>query len=200
MNNWLVYRTIRKAIRENGAEGPVLMAPCGYGWFFEKFKRDGIPIVGIDIDPKTVGWARTAVVPAPPVFEGNVLEMPFKDGEFDFVVNNRFQLHFDQDFRAKALKELARVARRHVLVHYDTMSVRQFLRKLRGVRKPVRDTAHIKTWRKTLRKERKRLFDREQMVAEGAAAGLHVKKLYPVCFALSDRTYCLYEKGSTARG
>lgn len=200
LNNWLVYRTIRRAIRECGAEGPVLLAPCGYGWFFEKFKRDGIPIAGIDIDPQTVAWARTAVSPAPPVLEGNVLEMPFKDGEFDFVVNNRFQLHFDADFRAKALKELARVARRHVLVHYDTLSLRQLLRRWRGVRKPVRDVEHMQTWHKTQRKERKLLFDRAQMAAEGAAAGLDVKKLYYVCFMFSDRTYCLYEKRSTACG
>lgn len=200
VNNWLVYRAIRQAIRENGAEGPVLMAPCGYGWFFEKFKRDGIPIVGIDIDPKTVELARMAVTPAPPVFQGNILEMPFKDGEFDFVVNNRFQLHFEEDFRSKALKELARVARRYVLVHYDTMSVRQYLRRLRGIRKAARDVEHMQTWHKTQRRERKLLFIPQQMVAEGLAAGLQVKKLYPVCSVFSDRTYCLYEKESTARG
>ena len=62
LNNWLVYRTIRKAIKESGAAGPVLMAPCGYGWFFEKFKCDGIPVVGIDLDPKTIAsrnWTRS---------------------------------------------------------------------------------------------------------------------------------------------
>lgn len=194
INNWLVYRTIRRAIRDCKAEGPVLMAPCGYGWFFDRFQKDGIAVVGIDIDPEAVRFARTAITPSPPVYEGNVLQMPFKDGEFDVVVNNRFQLHFDDDFRAKGLKELARVARRYVLVHYDTMSLRQFLRRLRGVQKRARAVESMTTWRKTQRRDRKLLFDRSSMAAEGAAAGLKVKRLYDVCSMLSDRVYCLYVK------
>ena len=194
-NNFLVYRTIRRAIRDCQAQPPVLMAPCGYGWFFNRFQKDGIEIVGIDIDAQAVADARTAVAPAPRVYQGNLLELPFKDREFDFVVNNRFMLHFDADFRAKAFKELSRVTRRYLLVHYDhPLSVRQFMRKLRGVRKPQRDIAHIEGWRKTQREKRKLLFNREAMAREAAPAGFRIKRLYFVCYLMSDRVYCLYEK------
>jgi len=195
LNNWSIYRTIRRAIRDCHAEEPILMAPCGYGWFFDRFQRDGIEVVGIDIDHETVVHARSAVIPAPQVLEGSLLEMPFKDGDFDFIVNNRFMLHFDAAFRAKAFKELARVARRYILVHYDyPASIRQFLRRVRGARKADRDIAHIEGWRKTQREKRKLLFSREEMAQEGAVAGLSVKKLYFVTPIISDRVYCLYEK------
>ena len=195
LNNAAIYRTMRRAIRDCQVQGPVLLAPCGYGWFFTRFTQDGIAITGVDIDPETVQFARAAVAPPVPVQEGNLLQLPFKDGEFDFVVNNRFMPHFDEAFRAKAFKELARVTRRYLLVHYDYgASFRQFLRKLRGSHKPDRAIDKIEGWRKTQRKKRKQLFTREMMAAEGAAAGFRVKKLYFVCHFLSDRVYCLYEK------
>lgn len=195
INNASVYRTMRRAIRESKAEEPVLLAPCGYGWFFERYQRDGIKFVGIDIDHDTVEYAKTAISPEPKIVEGSILEMPFKDGEFDFVVSNRFLLHFPDEFRAAAIKELARVTRRYLLVHYDyPVSVRQFLRKLRGAKQPLKQNDHFPGWRKTQRKERKLYYTREMMEAEGALAGLTVKKLYFVAYLISDRVYCLFEK------
>ena len=146
------------------------------------------------MDHQTVLHARTAITPEPKIIEGSILEMPFKDGEFEFIVNNRFLLHFEDDFRAKSLLELARVTSRYLLVHYDTFSIRQLLRKLRGTQKEVRKVEEIEGWRKTQRKNRKLLFNRAQMEAEGAVAGFRVKKLYYVFPMLSDRVYCLYEK------
>lgn len=200
LNNYGVYRTIRRAIRDCAAAPPILLAPCGYGWFFERFQRDGIPITGVDIDPQKVEYARAAVTPAAQVHQGNVAALPFGDGEFDFVVSNRFLLHFAADFRAQALKELARVTRRHLLVHYDTMSWRQALRALRGAREPERDVEKQAGYRQWKRRERKLLFTREMMQAEGAAVGLRVKKLYYVCRMVSDRVYCLYEKENMPAG
>jgi hypothetical protein len=194
INNYSIYRTVRRAIRDCEISSPILLAPCGYGWFFQRYQRDGYDIVGIDIDPQTVEDARTAISPAPRIVLGSILEMPFKDNEFDFVVNNRFMLHFDEDFRAQAFKELARVTSRFLLVHYDVGSVRQFLRRLRGARKTERQIESIDGWRKTQRRDRKLLFTREMMEAEGAKANFRVRKLYHVCYGLSDRVYCLFEK------
>jgi len=198
INNASVYRTMRRAIRDCKAEEPILLAPCGYGWFFERYQRDGIKFVGIDIDTLAVEHARTAITPEPKIVEGSILEMPFKDGEFDFIVSNRFLLHFPDEFRAKAIKELARVTRRYLLVHYDyPVSIRQFFRKLRGAKQPVKDTEHFDTWRKTQRAERKLYYTREMMAAEGAIAGLTIKKLYFVAYLISDRVYCLFEKNKS---
>lgn len=194
INNYSIYRTIRRAIRDCHVNGPVLMAPCGYGWFFNYFRKDNIEVVGVDIDEETVQFARTAVHPHPTVHQGSILELPFRDGEFEFIVNNRFMPHFDEEFRAKAFRELARVSGRYLLVHYDTLSLRQFLRRARGAKKPERKIEEIEGWRATQRRHRKVLFSRAQMAAEGAAAGLKLKKLYHVCYLISDRVYALYEK------
>jgi SAM-dependent methyltransferase len=193
----LVYSTLRRAIRECKPAMPILMAPCGYGWYFDRFRKDGIDVVGIDIDHGAVEWARKAVTPPFTIHEGSALEMPFKDGEFDFVISNRFILHFPDEFRGKAMCELARVTRRYLLVHYDyPISFRQLGRKLRGAKEPEKDMDALpeNDWRRTQRKERKLYHSREMMAAEGAPAGLVVKKLYFVWYFFSDRVYCLYEK------
>jgi 2-polyprenyl-3-methyl-5-hydroxy-6-metoxy-1,4-benzoquinol methylase len=87
VNNFLVYRTIRRAIGDCAVRGPVLMAPCGYGWFFDRFRRDGIQVVGVDIMPHVVQNARAAVDPPMPVFQGDIQHLPFADGRFEFVVS-----------------------------------------------------------------------------------------------------------------
>ena len=195
INNALVYAAMRRSIRECRPATPVLMAPCGYGWFFERFRRDGIEVVGMDIVPANVAWARAAVNPPMEVHEGNILHMPFTDDQFDFVISNRFLLHFADDFRAKAIRELARVTRRHLLVHYDVpFSLRQVVRKLRGAMEPHHDPSQDPGWKSHKRKDRKQYCTREMMDAEGALAGLKIKKLYSVCWLFSDRVYCLFEK------
>ncbi len=194
INNYFVYRTMLRAVRDCGAERSVLMAPCGYGWFFERFRRDGVEVVGLDIEPKELEWARAAVTPPMAVVQGDIAAMPFADGQFELVVNNRFLFHFDESFRLRALRELARVARRFVLVHYDTWSVHVLVRRLRGFRKEMLKEEELRGWKKRKRLERRLLYDREQMAREGAAAGLAIKRLYRVFPLISDRVYCLYEK------
>jgi 2-polyprenyl-3-methyl-5-hydroxy-6-metoxy-1,4-benzoquinol methylase len=170
------------------------MAPCGYGWFFDRFRRDGIEVVGVDIVPETLGYARTAVNPPVPVFQADIQQLPFADGQFEFIVTNRFLLHFEDGFRALAFKELARVTRKYLLVHYDTPSLHELMRGLRGFRKPDLDLDELQGWRKRKRKNRRLFYDRERMAAEGAGAGFTVRRLYHVFYLLSARVYCLYEK------
>jgi hypothetical protein len=195
INNFSVYRTIVRAIRDCAPRTPVLLAPCSYGWFFEWFRRDKIDIVGVDIEAHRVEAARARLNPPAPVFTANVLEMPFKDGEFDFVVSNRFLLHFNDEFRAKAFKALARVTNKHLLVHYDyATSIRQILQKLRGTQPKEQDFSDHPGYRIWKRRGRRLRYTREMMATEGAAAGLKIKKLYFVSYLISERVYCLYEK------
>ncbi|HYG73996.1 MAG TPA: class I SAM-dependent methyltransferase [Planctomycetota bacterium] len=195
LNNYSIYQTFRRAIRDCQPKGPILLAPCGYGWFFERFRKDNMDVVGIDIEPHKVEFALKKVNPPYKVVEGNILEMPFKDGEFDFVISNRFLLHFNDDFRARAFKSLARVTGRYLLVHYDYVhSVRQFSRVLRFAEAPEKDFSQYEGYRVWKRHGRKLRYTREMMAKEGADAGLKMKKLYFVSYLLSERVYCLYEK------
>lgn len=195
INNASVYRTILRAHRDCQPNGPVLMAPCGFGWFFEKFRRDGIDVVGIDIEQHKIDAAVKAVTPPMKVIKGNILEMPFKDGEFEFVVSNRFILHFNDEFKEKAMKELARVTKRFLLVHYDYhRSIRQWSRMLTGSVVPPKDFTKYEGYRVWKRQGRKLRYDRKMMEAEGVPAGLKVRGLYFMSYLISERVYCLYEK------
>lgn len=195
INNASVYRTIQRAIRDCKPAGPVLMAPCGHGWFFEKFRRDGIDVVGIDIESHKVDAAAAAVTPPMKVLEGSILDMPFKDGEFEFIVSNRFILHFNDEYKAKAMLELARVTKRWLLVHYDYhQSFRLWGRALKGAVVPEKDFTHYDGYRSAKRHGRKLRYSRAMMEAEGAPAGFKVRELYFLSYLISERVYCLYEK------
>jgi SAM-dependent methyltransferase len=195
INNYSVYRTLRRAIRDCKPSGPILLAPCGYGWFFEKFRKDNIDVVGIDIEEKKIEVAKRKVDPPFKTVLGNVLDMPFKEGQFDFVIANRFLLHFNDDFRAKAFKALRRVTNKHLLVHYDYVtSIRQWTRKLRNAESPEIDFSKYEGYRIWKRHGRKLRYTRDMMAKEGADAGLKLVGLYFVAYLLSERVYCLYEK------
>lgn len=195
INNASVYRTIRRAYRDCNPSGPVLLAPCGHGWFFDKFRRDGIEVVGIDIEKHKTEAARAAVVPPMKVVDGTILDMPFGDGEFEFVVSNRFILHFNDTFKAQAMRELARVTRRWLLVHYDFhQSFRQWGRALKGAVVPAKDFTKYSGYRAAKRQGRKLRYDRAMMESEGLPAGLKVRDLYFMSYLISERVYCLYEK------
>jgi hypothetical protein len=196
IDNFFIYRAIRRAIRDCRVSGPILMAPCGYGWYFDRFRGDGIEVVGLDLEPEAAAWARAAVSPPFPVFCGCALQMPFADGQFEFVLANRFLLHFEDGFRGRALRELARVTRRHLLVHYDTVSLHHLWRRVRGFRKPELTDEEMQDWRGAKRRERRLFYDPRLAAAEGAAAGLAVRKLYYPWYLISERVYCLYEKVS----
>ncbi len=196
VNSHFVYGTIRKAIRDGGVKGPILMAPCGYGWYFQRFRRDNIEVVGMDIAPSRIERARATVTPPMKVIEGNILQMEFADGQFELVLTNRFLMHFETDFRARAMKELARVSRKYLLVHYDVPSQHTFMRKLRGFKKKDFTPEELQGWRSNKRQKRRLIYTPELMAAEGATAGLVVKKIYHVFPVLASRVYCLYEKKS----
>lgn len=195
LNNYSIYCTFRRAIKDCQPKGPILLAPCGYGWFFERFRKDNMDVVGVDIEPHKVEFALKKVDPPYKVVQANILEMPFKDGAFDFVISNRFLLHFNDDFRAKAFKALARVTGRYLLVHYDYVtSIRQWTRSLRMAQSPEKDFTSYEGYRVWKRSGRKLRYTREMMAEEGAQAGLKIKKLYFVSYLISERVYCLYEK------
>ncbi|HYF49685.1 MAG TPA: class I SAM-dependent methyltransferase [Planctomycetota bacterium] len=195
INNRSVYRTIRRAIRESSVSSPVLLAPCGYGWFFEWYRTDKIPIIGVDIEGPKVVAAQMKLNPPVPIIKANILNLPFRDNQFEFVVSNRFLLHFNDDFRGKAFRELARVTGKYLLVHYDyATSIRQWLRSLRGKRSQEKDFSTKQGYRVWKRHGRKLHYNREMMAREGAEAGLRLKRLYFVSYLISERVYCLYEK------
>lgn len=76
-------------------------------------------ITAIDRQPQTIRIARTRtrVHTGITVARADVLSLPFADQTFDFALLSLTLHHLDDDARPAALRELARVARRAVLVN-----------------------------------------------------------------------------------
>ncbi|MBI5330445.1 MAG: class I SAM-dependent methyltransferase [Betaproteobacteria bacterium] len=87
---------------------------CGTGWFTRRFAlRNGWLVTGLDQDPSRLAYAR-AHGRNERYLEGNARALPFADAAFDRVVSMT-ALCFVDDWR-QALAEMARVARRRVVV------------------------------------------------------------------------------------
>ncbi len=85
----------------------VLDVGCAYGFLVKSLNSAGIPSKGVDVST----FAYKARV-TDDVILGSILDLPFKDGEFDLVVTLEMLEHIPEEEVPLALKELARVSRR----------------------------------------------------------------------------------------
>jgi SAM-dependent methyltransferase len=83
-------------------------------------RREGLAVrvVATDFHPGTVRLAaeHAAGEPAVEVRSADALALPFPDGAFDVSMMNTALHHFDESDAVRALREMARVARRAVVV------------------------------------------------------------------------------------
>jgi SAM-dependent methyltransferase len=91
---------------------------CGTGWFTRRFavgdwENDAWNVTGVDRDAARLGFARIHGH-GERYMEGDALELPFSSASFDCVVSVAALCCID-DWR-RALAEMARVARRRVVV------------------------------------------------------------------------------------
>lgn len=86
---------------------------CGTGWFSRRFAARGLAVTGLDNDSGRLAFAR-ARDPAGHYLEGDAVALPFADAGFDVAVSVT-ALCFVADWR-RALAEMARVARRRIVV------------------------------------------------------------------------------------
>jgi 2-polyprenyl-3-methyl-5-hydroxy-6-metoxy-1,4-benzoquinol methylase len=83
-------------------------------------RRDrSVRVVALDRHPQTVHVARrrTCSEPRITVVRGNALALPFADASFDFALLSLTLHHLDAAAQPAALRELARVARRALIVN-----------------------------------------------------------------------------------
>jgi 2-polyprenyl-3-methyl-5-hydroxy-6-metoxy-1,4-benzoquinol methylase len=86
----------------------VLDAGCGWGYGANMLAlADAESVVGIDISESVIESARAAAEPVVELIVGNILELPFDDGEFDVVVCFELIAHVEQ--QQELLDELRRV-------------------------------------------------------------------------------------------
>lgn len=92
----------------------LLDAGCGTGWFTRRFAEAGCAVTGLDRDAAMLAHARAQ--PGPPIdyVRGDLTALPFGDRRFDVAVAVT-SLCFVAE-QLTALRELARVSRRSVLL------------------------------------------------------------------------------------
>lgn len=103
------YRLLRRqlAIRPNET---ILDAGRGTDYFSRRFVQDGHSFVGVDLDLAAATYARGSWTPPLSCVVADMTALPFSDRGFDCVISVT-ALCFVED-EAKAMKEIARVARR----------------------------------------------------------------------------------------
>ena len=88
----------------------VLDVGCAHGFIVKRLNDLGIPSWGIDVSKYAVdNKAHQNVV------EGDILDIPFKDGYFDFVYSSDVLEHIPEDHVGDAIFEIVRVADRGLL-------------------------------------------------------------------------------------
>lgn len=116
LNQRLWRRALRRLFREAaiGSHGFVLDLPAGTGRLVPLFVELGIEAVGADLSLEMLGEARRKG--GERLLVGDAERLPFRDGAVDGIVSLRFFSHPPLEARERILAEMARVARRFVIV------------------------------------------------------------------------------------
>ena len=131
------------------APGSVLDVGCGEGVLTLQWARrlgDG-PVVGLDLaDPKLEAEWRSRERPNLRFVAGRAEELPFGDNEFDLAAAIETLEHVTDPERT--LSEMARVARRHLLVSVPREPLWRALNLMRGayVRELGNTPGHVNHW------------------------------------------------------
>lgn len=124
-------RLVNRLLDTLGSQVPhrtVLDVPCGTGRLRPGLEARGFRWIGADISPSMLGEA------GGPLARASAAALPLADDAVDLAVCCRLIHHYEDAAPRKAvLAELARVARRHVLVSYwDAASLTAWRRRTRG--------------------------------------------------------------------
>jgi SAM-dependent methyltransferase len=123
---WLEGRAMHQAIQPLPRTDRVLDAACGTGRITAFLVKQGFAdVVASDISPAMMAVARRHL-PQIPFHQADVTSLPFEDASFDTVTCIGLLMHLDENTRLKALRELARVSRRSLVIQYGCVGA--FLR------------------------------------------------------------------------
>jgi ubiquinone/menaquinone biosynthesis C-methylase UbiE len=134
--NWREQRIMAQFLTENRlAGGSLLDIPCGYGRFAPLCARLGMTTVGVDVRLDMVRLAAENHAGGRWV-RASIFALPFADDSFDGVLCIRlFHHRYSVAERQQMLRELARVARRCVLLSFYWFTpVHALARHWRGTR------------------------------------------------------------------
>jgi ubiquinone/menaquinone biosynthesis C-methylase UbiE len=94
----------------------VLDVGCGICVDYPRFHIAGIEYFGLDVTPKYLEMAQSTGVPKDHLYLGNVLSLPFSDGQFESVYETGMLEHLPPELWKKAVREMYRVCRKQLLL------------------------------------------------------------------------------------
>lgn len=98
----------------------ILEAGCGSGAYLKLLKRKGFRSVGLDLSKASLHIAKKN---CKNITGGDIFHLPFKDKAFDVVFNQGVMEHFTNSEFFTALKEIARIARKVVIIVPSALSM-----------------------------------------------------------------------------
>lgn len=126
----------------------VLDAGCGEGFVTNYLaERDpALQLTGVDLSEEAIAYARAHFGEHATYRTGSIYKIPFSDNSFDAVVCSEVLEHLDEPDRA--LAELKRVARKHVLITVPREPIFDRLNRLGRRLGLSPDPGHVNFWTK----------------------------------------------------
>lgn len=150
--NWLyrkhldIFLEQMLSMLETTEPGSVLDAGCGEGFVVDRIaqRHPEWRLSGVDLSDEAIAYAKTHFGERAFFRKGSVYKLPFSDRSFDTVICSEVLEHLDDPNRAVA--ELKRVARGHVLITVPHEPYFQWLNTL-GRRLGLNpDAGHVNFW------------------------------------------------------
>ena len=128
--NWFQNRAIDKCLKGLDDVRTVCDIPCGPGWLFPYWHKNGYGVIGADLSHPMVEAGKK--MHRQLGLEGRVMKCnaftlgdSLKENEVDLVVSVRFLYYFKRNKRIELLKTMAEVSRKYLLVQYKTTETRK---------------------------------------------------------------------------
>lgn len=124
----------------------LLDAGCGEGFVldFLSRRRPDLRLTGVDVSDKAIEYAAQHFGNRARLRTGSVYKLPFSDNSFDTVLCSEVLEHLDDPNRA--VNELKRVARRHVVITVPHEPYFQWLNSLGKLLHVGGDPGHVNFW------------------------------------------------------
>ena len=126
----------------------VLDAGCGEGFVADFLARQdpNLRLTGVDLSEEAIAYAQEHFGERAQFRKGSLYKLPFSDNSFDAVVCSEVLEHLDDVDRAMA--QLKRVARRHVLITVPREPYFQWLNNVGQLLRISPDPGHVNFWTK----------------------------------------------------
>ncbi len=182
------WRPVRRALALAEGARTTLDVPCGTGRFTGRLADQGYEVIGTDVSSEMMSVARRSVEGRDGVagfVQADAEALPFRDDALDCVMCIRFLFHADGPTRVRVLREMTRVSRRWLIVDYRH-----------------RYSVHYWMWRIKralgLTAAPLERVTRAQMEAELEAAGVSIRRIFPVTRVFSDKWVVIGETKTAA--